>query len=131
MFSKGDNGGDDKLVQFPAAVPATVPSIPILKRLLKSQAGQQDQIDDLGESISAIKSAMGEDIKRHVKKHNLDKEMFAVARKLSAMSDERLAYHLPNLLYYIDACGLDERAKNAPPLPMGDGFDTPDSVEGD
>jgi hypothetical protein len=86
-----------------------------LKALLKSQAKLQGDIDEIQESLSSLKTEMGNEVKKAKAKH-LDIEMFKIIKKLHKMSDEKLGYHLPNLLYMLDASGITERAQNAPPL---------------
>src|SRR5271156_2813456 len=128
VVGNGSDTNEDQTERAKSSDVTKLISAGLLRRLLKSQDGQQDQLDSLKESASTIKSAMGEDIKKYQTKHSLDKAMFAFVRKLYKMSDERLAYHLPNLTYYLEASGIDERARNAPPLPM-DKMDNQESVE--
>jgi hypothetical protein len=65
-----------------------------------------------------ISGGFGAQVKDAVENENLDKVAFSIARRLDAMSDERLYATLPALKFYIEQRGLEERAMNAPPLPV-------------
>lgn len=65
-----------------------------------------------------ISGGFGAQVKDAVDNDNLDRVAFSIARRLDALSDEKLYATLPALMYYIDQRGLPERAKNAPPLPV-------------
>ena len=67
-----------------------------------------------------ISGSFGAQVKDAVENDNLDRVAFSIARRLDAMSDERLYVTLPALMFYIEQRGLEERAKNAPPLPVAD-----------
>jgi hypothetical protein len=63
-----------------------------------------------------ISGGFGSQVKDAVENDNLDRVAFSIARRLDSLSDEKLYSTLPALMYYIEQRGLDERAKNAPPL---------------
>jgi len=84
-----------------------------LKKLLRDQRTGQDSMDE-------IRGTMGNAVKQVVEKDNLDKKMFGWVKQLDRMTPEKLAYHLPNFLYMLDASGLSARAEDAKKLPLGD-----------
>jgi hypothetical protein len=65
-----------------------------------------------------ISGTFGAQVKDAVENENLDRVAFSIARRLDALSDEKLYATLPALMYYIDQRGLPERALKAPPLPV-------------
>lgn len=65
-----------------------------------------------------ISGGFGSMVKDAVDNENLDRVAFSIARRLDALSDEKLYSTLPALMFYIEQRGIDERAKNAPPLPV-------------
>ena len=83
-------------------------------KLLKSQRAAQGDMDE-------IRGNMGAEMKAAVEKDNLDKKMFGWVKQLDRMSPEKLAYHLPNLMLYIEHADLEKRAAEAPPLDMSEG----------
>lgn len=87
-----------------------------LKTLLKSGKSKQADIDELNESISTLKGEISAEVKKAVSKNHLDVTMFKIVKKLDAMTDEQLGYHVPNLLYMLDESGITARAQSAPPL---------------
>ena len=64
-----------------------------------------------------ISGAFGQTVKDAIENDNLDRVAFSIAKRLDGMSDEKLYATLPALMLYIEMRGIDERAKNAPPLP--------------
>ena len=82
-----------------------------LKKLLKEQRAGQNDMDE-------IRGSMGSAIATAVEKDNLDKKMFGWLKQLDRMTPEKLAYHLPNLFYMIDASGIGDRAQQAQKLAL-------------
>ena len=82
-----------------------------LKKLLKEQRAGQNDMDE-------IRGSMGNAIATAVEKDNLDKKMFGWLKQLDRMTPEKLAYHLPNLFYMIDASGIGDRAQQAQKLAL-------------
>jgi hypothetical protein len=104
---------EDGTEQVTSGETEKVISGPKLKRLLKNQRTGQDDMD-------SIRGRMGSEIALAVEKDNLDKKMFGWIKQLDRMSPEKLAYHLPNLLYMLDVSGINDRAEEAPKMPLND-----------
>lgn len=83
------------------------------QRLLKNKRVRQGEMDE-------IRGAMGSEIAQAVEKDSLDKLAFGIVTRLAKMEPSKLAYHLPNLMLYMEHAELEKIAASAPPLPMGD-----------
>jgi hypothetical protein len=91
-----------------------------LKKLMRScnsLKGQQDSL--LG--------SMREEIKNACDKQHLNKEIFALIRKLDKKTPESLNIFLEDLAHYLEISGLEARADSAPSL----GMDRGEVAEGD
>lgn len=84
-----------------------------LLRLVKAKASAKKQ-------TSEINGGVGEQIREAQEKDNLRPLAFRMACQLDALSPEKLWHELPALLHYIDELGLEEKAKQAPPLDLAD-----------
>lgn len=82
-----------------------------LKQILKVRRDARDDRKGINENVAAkISEIVGD--------RYLDKTVLPVVEKLANMKDERLAYHLDNLLFYLDASGVSDRAKKVGRLPL-------------
>jgi hypothetical protein len=82
------------------------------QRLLKNKRVRQGEMDE-------IRGAMGSEIANAVEKDSLDKLAFGIVSRLAKMEPSKLAYHLPNIMLYMEHAELQKIAESAPPLPMG------------
>ena len=103
--------GHDGTEQVPGSEVEKMISASKLKKLLKEQRAGQIDMDE-------IRGSMGSAIATAVEKDNLDKKMFGWLKQLDRMTPEKLAYHLPNLFYMIDASGIGDRAQQAQKLAL-------------
>lgn len=85
-----------------------------LKSLLASCRSTQNDITELA-------GTLGEEIKTAVEKHHLHKKAFNVCKMADRMEPEKLAEFLEQLEHYLEATGLNDRARSAPRMEMGDG----------
>lgn len=84
-----------------------------LKEVLKVRRQAREQRQEINKSVS-------EQISELVGDKNLDRVMLPTVEKLFNMKDERLALHLDNLLFMLDASGVTARADKVAKLPLSD-----------
>lgn len=84
-----------------------------LKEVLRVRRTAREQRQEINKSVS-------EQISELVGDKNLDRVMLPTVEKLFNMKDERLALHLDNLLYMLDASGITARADKVAKLPLSD-----------
>lgn len=78
-----------------------------LKQLL---AADRRADHDIGELVGQ----RGEAIAQAVEKHNLNKRVYGIIKKLDRLPPEKLKIDLDDLEHMLDASGLRERAESAP-----------------
>lgn len=86
---------------------------PVLKKLLKDSR-------ELGNDVEKISEGYGLAVRAAVDKKHLHKKAYNTIRSLDRMTPEKLADFMEHFDYYFEASGLEERAKAAERLPMGD-----------
>ena len=60
--------------------------------------------------VQSMNGTYGEEVKKLVEDHHLDRKAFGISMQLDALSDEALHMVYFNLLYYMDVLGITKRA---------------------
>lgn len=83
-----------------------------LKEVLKARRQAREDRKSINDNLATkVGEVVGD-------KLYLDRVMFPVVEKLFNMKDERLAYHLDNLMHMLDVSGISDRAKKVGRLPI-------------
>ena len=90
-----------------------------MKEILKARRTARDDRKHINTELAKkISEVVGD-------KFYLDRTMLPTVEKLFNMKDERLAYHLDNLLFMLDVSGISDRAKKIARLPLAEGGKRP------
>lgn len=82
-----------------------------LKKLLRSQKGHKDDVDE-------IVGTMRSEIANAVENNHLNKKIFGWIKQLDKMEPEKLALMLDDLEHYLDISGLNKRASDVQDLDL-------------
>ena len=135
MLAKVNGHDEDGTESVKASEVLRPVGAPALKAILKAR-------DDASEGRSQINSDLRTFISERLgEKVYLDRAMLPVVEKLWRMEDdEKVAYHLDNLLHMLDVSGVNARAEKVARLPLDDKkrsaapprseFPAPESVQG-
>lgn len=135
MLAKANGHDEDGTENVKASEVLRPVNAPALKAILKAR-------DDASENRSQVNKDLRDFISDRLgEKVYLDRAMLPVVEKLWRMEDdEKVAYHLDNLLHMLDISGVNARAEKVARLPLDDKkrsarppsseFPAPDSVQG-
>lgn len=107
-----------------AAGPSPAPNKAQVARKVISEGkltGLMRTCASLTQQGASLNGALREKIAYAVEHDYLDKQVFALIRRLDKMEPERLAIFLDNLEHYIDISGLGDRADSVQNLPLAGG----------